>query len=204
MLPVFNNYLKCYLVINDNYLQNDQDLEKIEYLLSHGVTICQLRFKNISYCQKIRWGQRIKKLCLQYQIPLIINDDPELCLELNANGVHLGWADMSYQKCRQILGDQKIIGMSIPNLEKYLIAKEYPNVDYFAIGAVYETKSKDNYTIFKDYFMLNDMKVPYVFIGGLNHENQKVLWEKYHPAGMAYISFLLDKKENILLLNHEK
>ena len=191
--------LKIYLIINESYIRNFSDLLKIQFLLANGVFVCQIRFKTWDYKKCVYYGTIIKKICFFYNVIFIVNDDLRLAMELNSDGLHIGQDDLNYNYCRKIIGDKKIIGLSVSNKNELILANKLMP-DYLGIGTIYPTKSKTNIKIFNDLNIIMKInKIPFVFIGGLNNENIKCL-QQYQPDGYAFISFLLDNPNNIFKL----
>jgi len=134
------------------YLVTDRDLSLgrslewvVEQAAEGGVTIVQLREKNMETREFINEAQRIHELLKPYNIPLLINDRVDVALAIGAEGVHLGQSDMPYLMARKILGKQAIIGLSIENPEQAKEANEF-DLDYIAISPVYTTPTKKELT----------------------------------------------------------
>ena len=127
--------------------------------------------------KKILIGKKIKKICEKKKIKFIINDDPFLARELNADGCHLGQKDMKIEEARKIIGN-KIIGMTCHNSLKLAKIAVKSKADYLAFGAF--SKSKTKKTTFRATpKILNEVKkitnIPIVAIGGINSLNYKNL-----------------------------
>ena len=155
-------------------LENEKDfLQIIEEALSGGVTAVQYRDKELSDKDFLSNAAAIKKICHRMGVPFIINDRVDVCLALDADGVHLGQDDMPLECARKILGQNKIIGISANNLEDVLKANESP-ADYIGFGALFSTPVKSTY---KEYGIMSIPEVlkmsrlPVVFIGGITLEN---------------------------------
>lgn len=134
------------------YLVTDRDLSLgrslewvVEQAAEGGVTLVQLREKNMETREFIKEAQRIHKVLKPYNIPLLINDRVDVALAIGAEGVHLGQSDMPYLMAREILGDQAIIGLSVESLEQAKEANQF-DVDYIAISPVYTTPTKKELT----------------------------------------------------------
>ncbi|SCV01201.1 LAMI_0G09978g1_1 [Lachancea mirantina] len=136
-----------YLVTDSTMLPEGTTIEsQVESGLQNGVTLVQLREKDIGTGDFVAKAQRIKKLCAQYNVPLIINDRVDVALAIDADGVHVGQDDMPVELVRKLLGPSKIIGWSVGyehEVEK--LAKWGPGgVDYIGIGMVFSTNTKKN------------------------------------------------------------
>ena len=151
------------------------DLKKV--LKSDKVAFFQLRLKKESFENKIKIAKKIKKICKDFKVKFLINDDPKLAYQINADGCHLGQNDMAVNDAR-ILLKKKIIGVTCHNsisLAKIAIKN---NADYLAFGAFNITKTKKvrfraNVGVIKKLKKLSD--IPVVAIGGINNLNYKKL-----------------------------
>ena len=113
--------LKLYAVTDRSWLKPDETLASVtEELLRAGVSCVQLREKNASDEEILQEAALLKEICERYNVPLIINDRPDLAQKANASGVHVGLSDMGIQKARQLLGPDFIIGGSAHNVEEAL------------------------------------------------------------------------------------
>lgn len=115
----------------------------------------------------------IKEIAARYQVPFVINDDIYAAKEIDADGVHIGQSDMEYQKARQILGPDKIIGISAATLEE-AVAAEKAGADYIGVGAVFPTDTKADHTpvTLEALKQITDaVSIPVVAIGGINADN---------------------------------
>jgi thiamine-phosphate pyrophosphorylase len=136
----------------DLYLVTDRDLSMgrslewvVEKAVKGGVTIVQLREKDMETRDFIEEAQRIQKILKRYNIPLLINDRVDVALAVGADGVHLGQKDMPYHMTRSILGENAIIGLSVESIEQAKEANQF-DVDYIAISPVFTTPTKEELT----------------------------------------------------------
>ena len=135
------DYLKLYLV-TDRELSLGRSLEEVvSEAVKGGVTVVQLREKDASTGEFIELARRLMKLLKPLRIPLIINDRVDVALAVDADGVHIGQSDMSYEDARRLLGPDKIIGLSVENF-KDIEAANALDVDYIGISPVYGTPTK--------------------------------------------------------------
>lgn len=163
--------LKLYLV-TDRELSLGRSLEEVvSEAVAGGVTIVQLREKDASTGEFVELAKRLKTILKPYGIPLIINDRVDLALAVDAEGLHIGQSDMPYEIARKLLGPDKIIGLSVENMDDLLKANEL-DVDYVGISPVYGTSTK---TDTAEPFGLDGLKEavrlsmhPTVAIGGMN------------------------------------
>jgi len=135
------NTLSLYLV-TDRSLSLGRDLQWIvKEAVSSGVSIVQLREKNISSRDFVDLGLMLKKELAPLGVPLIINDRVDIALACDADGVHLGQHDMPCDTARRLLGPDKIIGLSVENFEELQEANSL-DVDYVAASPVFGTPTK--------------------------------------------------------------
>ena len=181
--------LKLYAVTDRRWLKNQTLAEQIEQALKGGVTCVQLREKNADTDFFLKEAIQIKKICQKYQVPLLINDNIEVALKADADGVHVGQNDMPVQEVRKLLGENKIIGVTAKTVEQALNAQN-GGADYLGSGAIFETLTKtDTYQI--DYKIFTEIcqtvKIPVVAIGGIKQENMLQL-KGLGMAGIALTS----------------
>ena len=146
-------------------------------LKSKKVNFFQLRLKKDSMKKKIILAKKISKICKNYKVKFIINDDPYLALKVNADGCHLGQKDKDIIEARTILRN-KIIGITCHNSIKLAKKAMLNGANYIAIGAFYKTKTK-KIDYMADISTLKKIKktinLPIVAIGGINENNYKKL-----------------------------
>ncbi len=172
MRPSFD--LSLYLV-TDSTLAGDRSLEEIVcQAVAGGVTIVQLREKELSTGEFVARARRLKAALEPYSVPLIINDRIDVALASDADGVHIGQSDMSYEDARAILGDDKIIGLSVESLDE-VVKANLLDVDYIGISPLHSTPTK---TDTAQPFGIDgcakavDLSIhPTVAIGGINKSN---------------------------------
>ena len=146
-------------------------------LKSKKVNFFQLRLKKDSMKKKIILAKKISKICKNYKVKFIINDDPYLALKVNADGCHLGQKDKDITEAKKILKN-KIIGITCHNSIKLAKKAMINGANYIAIGAFYKTKTKkvaykaDISTLKK---IKKTINLPVIAIGGVNEKNYKKL-----------------------------
>ncbi len=190
------NY-SIYLVTDHNCLGGRDFLACIEDALCGGVTLVQLREKNVDGGIFLQKALAVKKLCDKYKVPLLINDRIDIALASEAAGVHLGQNDIPPAIARDLLGPDAIIGVSAHNCEEALAA-EKNGADYLGVGAVFPTNSKEDASevglnMLKKIRKIS--KLPIVGIGGINAQNY-VQVRAAGAQGAAIISGILGA-ENI-------
>lgn len=166
--------LSLYLV-TDRPLSLGRDMEWIvEEAVKGGVTMVQLREKDCSTREFIELAVRVKKALQPHNVPLIINDRLDVALAADADGLHIGQSDMEYGTARKLLGKDKIIGLSVENIEQVHQANEL-DVDYIGISPVFSTSTKTDTALpFGLTGVEQTMKIsrhPAVAIGGINLSN---------------------------------
>lgn len=170
-----------YLVLSSEYNKNKSIIEIAKQAILGGVDIIQLREKQMTDSEKINQANELCRLCKENNVKFIVNDDPYIAKEVNADGVHLGQTDIEkypIRKARQILGDDKIIGISTHNLEQFKDSQK-TGCDYLAFGPIFKTKTKDYHIGLTEVSkVLEIATVPVVFIGGINMENISAVLEK--------------------------
>ena len=165
--------LRLYLVTNRYQDSLESFLEKIETACRSGVTIVQLREKNLTTNQYYQLAKEVKKVTDAYQVPLIIDDRLDVCLAVDAAGLHIGDDELPVSVARQVLGPDKILGVTAKTVKRALEAEE-GGADYLGTGAIFPTTTKENAPI----TLISTLKticqrvaIPVVAIGGLTSEN---------------------------------
>ena len=114
--------MRLYAVTDRSWLNGQTLYEQVEQALKGGVTLVQLREKGLGAEQFLQEARQIQQLCRRFGVPLIINDSIEVALAVDADGVHLGQDDANAAQARQLLGKDKIIGVSAHNVQEALQA----------------------------------------------------------------------------------
>lgn len=193
-----------YAVTDRTWLNGRRLYDQVKETLEGGATIIQIREKALDDESFIKEALEIKTLCSQYNVPLIINDNIDVALKVDADGVHIGQDDMNAKNVRALLGPDKIIGVSAHNVEEALAAVN-AGADYLGSGAAFSTDSKSNVNIIDRTELKNICKavdIPVTAIGGINEKNILEL-SGLGISGVAVISaiFAADdiKKQTIKL-----
>lgn len=167
--------VSLYLVTDRNLLKAGRNFyDAVEESLQNGVTMLQLREKDISSREFYEIAKRLKDIAAKYRIPFIINDRIDIALSIDADGVHLGQEDLPCSIARKIMGDNKIIGISAGCVDEAVEA-ERDGADYIGAGAVFYTGTKKD--IGEAIGLLNlkeikdAVKIPVVAIGGIKYSN---------------------------------
>ena len=158
-----------YAVSDRAWSNSDEEfLSQAKQAIKSGITIFQLREKHTEYEHFREIALKLKPICKQYNVPLIINDNVKLAKEIDADGVHLGQDDLDIKAAREYLGADKIIGVSAHNVKEALEA-ENGGADYLGSGAAFVTSTKTDAGAI-DHKVLSDVahsvKIPVVAIGG--------------------------------------
>ena len=165
--------LRLYLVTNRYQDSLENFLEKVETACRSGVTIIQLREKNLTTNQYYQLAKQVKEITDAYQVPLIIDDRLDICLAVDAAGLHIGDDELPVSVARKVLGPEKILGVTAKTVKRALEA-ETSGADYLGTGAIFPTTTKENAPI----TLISTLKticqtvaIPVVAIGGLTSEN---------------------------------
>lgn len=166
-------YMQLYAVTDRAWTGNKTLYEQIKEALENGVTCVQLREKNLDEASFIEEAKKISVLCRQYNTPFIVNDNVNVAIASNADGIHIGQEDMGLKDVREIVGENMIIGISAHTVEEAKFAQEN-GADYIGIGAVFETSTKNDVDVIpyeKVKSICDAVDIPKVAIGGINAEN---------------------------------
>jgi len=193
-----------YLVLSSEYASGKPVLEIARSALAAGVDILQMREKGRPEDDLMVLGRNLLLLCREFDVPFIVNDNPYLAKNLNADGVHLGQEDIKrypLSSARKILGPDKIIGISTHSIEEFRRANS-EDFDYIAFGPIFPTKTK-NYSIGTDDVeqVLSVASKPVIFIGGINLENVDLLLSK-GARSIAAIRAVIGSDDITAAVNH--
>lgn len=176
-MRISDDELLLYAVTDRRWAKEKTLLEQIEEALKGGVTLVQLREKELGYDEFLEEAKKAAVLCHSYNVKLIINDNIDVALKSGADGVHVGQSDMPVKEIRKIAGDKLIVGTSAKTVEAARRAEE-DGADYLGVGACFGTSTKgDAGKISLD--VLNELSeavdIPIVGIGGITADNMKEL-----------------------------
>jgi len=188
--------LRLYLVTNRYQDSLENFLKKVETACRSGVTIIQLREKNLTTNQYYQLAKQVKEITDAYQVPLIIDDRLDICLAVDAAGLHIGDDELPVSVARKVLGPEKILGVTAKTVKRALEA-ETSGADYLGTGAIFPTITKENAPI----TLISTLKticqtvaIPVVAIGGLTSENIDQLAET-GIAGVAVVRDLMQAED---------
>lgn len=188
--------LLLYAVTDRSWLGGQTLYEQVEEALEGGATFIQLREKNLDDAETLKEAVLLQDLCKKYKVPFVVNDKVEVALKMDADGVHVGQSDMEAGNVRQLLGPDKIIGVSAQTVEQALLAQER-GADYLGVGAVFPTGSKSD-AVEVDHDTLRAIcqavDIPVVAIGGISRENVSRL-AGTGICGIAVISAIFAQKD---------
>lgn len=182
--------LKLYLVTNRYQDSLENFLEKVETACRSGVTMIQLREKNLTTNQYYQLAKQVKEITDAYQVPLIIDDRLDVCLAVDAAGLHIGDDELPVSVARKVLGPKKILGVTAKTVKRALEA-ETSGADYLGTGAIFPTTTKENAPITQISTLktiCQTVAIPVVAIGGLTSENI----EQLIGTGIAGVAVVRD------------
>ncbi|MGE5629605.1 MAG: thiamine phosphate synthase [Caulobacteraceae bacterium] len=204
------NSLLLYAVTDRTWLGKNRLENQVEEIIKSGATFIQLREKNLGFDEFVAEGKKIREIADKYRVPFVVNDNIEVAIAVNADGVHVGQSDMNAVDVRALIGNDKILGVSAQTVEQALLA-EKQGADYLGVGAVFSTSTKDD----ADSVSLETLKaicgavsIPVVAIGGINEKNIMLL-KGTGIDGVAVISAIFAKPdvseatEKLLVLSKE-
>ena len=148
-------------------------LQQVEEALAGGATCIQLREKELPEEEFRQEALAVKELCRRYHVPFLINDNVELAVSCGADGVHVGQEDLEAGRTRELLGPDKLIGVSAHSVEEALAAQA-AGADYLGVGAAFVTGTKtDAKPISRETIraITAAVDIPVVAIGGISHDN---------------------------------
>lgn len=186
------------LVTDDRIIDDKLFFNVLEASLKGGADIIQLREKNSDTLSFYNRAVKTKEICKKYKTPLIINDRLDIALAINADGIHIGQKDIPYAIVRKLLGNNKIIGLSVSN-KAQAIQSNSLDVDYIGISPIFSTTTKTkNLDTPLEIAGLKKIKSiankPLICIGGINATNTKSIMEN-GANGIAVVS-AISKAEN--------
>lgn len=167
-----------YFVTDRELMSCDTVEQSVERAIYGGASVIQLREKNLSSREFYETALRVLEITKPRNVPLIINDRLDICLAAGADGVHLGQSDIPCKIAREILGADKIIGVSSHNAAEAAQAQA-DGADYLGVGAAFCTSTKTNTTPVTPETILairEAVSLPFVVIGGVNEKNISQLY----------------------------
>lgn len=187
--------MRLYAVSDRAWCGKQTLYEQVEEALKGGVTMVQIREKEMDEASFLEEAIEIKALCKKYKVPLIINDNVDVAIKCKADGIHVGQKDMEASNVRALVGKDMMIGVSAQTLEQALKAQE-AGADYLGVGAVFSTTTKldanaVSHTTLKA--ICESVNIPVVAIGGINKENMMQL-SGSKVDGVALVSAIFASK----------
>jgi len=168
-----NSSLLLYAVTDRSWLGGAALISQVEKCLKGGATFVQLREKNLPFDAFLAEAAELKGLCKKYGVPFVINDNADIAALCGADGVHVGQSDASVPEARALLGDKKIVGVSVQTAEQAVLA-ESQGADYLGAGAVFPTGTKGDAEMVSYDTLKNicaAVRIPVVAIGGISAHN---------------------------------
>ena len=179
-----------YAITAENFSNGKNNITVVKEMLDAGIKVLQYRDKYKTKLEKFRQCEIIRRLTLDYDVFFIINDDIDMALSLQSEGVHLGQDDLPIIKAREIVGDDIAIGISTHLPKQALLAVEN-GADYIGVGPIYKTFTKDNVVdpVGLEYldFCVKNIKIPKVAIGGIKLSNLLEIY-KYNPENICMVT----------------
>lgn len=195
-MKVSRQSLLLYGITDRTWLNGRTLVEVVEDSIKGGVTFLQLREKELAYDEFLKEAFEIKTITDKYKIPFVINDNIDVALACNADGVHVGQTDMQAGRVRRLIGDDKILGVSVQTVEEAKIAIDN-GADYLGVGAMFATNTKADASVMSFDALravCESVSVPVVAIGGINESNMLKL-KGTGIAGVSIISAIYGKKD---------
>lgn len=165
--------LLLYAVTDRHWLGDRTLYDVVRESLDGGVTFLQLREKDLDNEHFYEEAVKLQAMAKEYNVPFVVNDNVDIAVKMNADGVHVGQHDMEAGDVRALIGPDKILGVSAQTVEQALLA-EKRGADYLGVGAVFPTGSKDDaddvsYDTLKA--ICEAVSIPVVAIGGITKDN---------------------------------
>jgi thiamine-phosphate pyrophosphorylase len=188
--------LLLYAVTDRHWLGDRTLYDVVRESLEGGVTFLQLREKNLDDEAFFQEAVRLQAMAREYGIPFVVNDNVDIAVRMDADGVHVGQSDMEAGDVRALIGPDKILGVSAQTVEQAVLAQQR-GADYLGVGAVFPTGSKDDaeevsYETLKA--ICEAVSIPVVAIGGITLENTPALAGS-GICGIAVISAIYGQKD---------
>lgn len=196
MINCSEKELLLYAVTDRHWLGEETLYDQVKKALDGGATFVQLREKNLDREVFLAEAKQIQKLCKEYGVPFVVNDEVSIAKDIDADGVHVGQSDMEAMDVRKILGPDKIIGVSAQTVEQAIIAEKH-GADYLGVGAVFTTGSKDDADDVSHETLkaiCEAVSIPVIAIGGITKDNVAELAGS-GICGVAVISAIFGQKD---------
>lgn len=216
-MKVNKEAMRLYIVTDRTWLGENSLAEQVEKTIQAGATFVQLREKHLTFDEFVKASREVKAVTDKYKIPFVINDNVEVAMSVNADGIHVGQSDLEAKNVRELIGENKILGVSAHTVEQALKAQEN-GADYIGVGAVFSTTTKDDAdNVSSDMLkeICSAVSIPVVAIGGISKNNIMEL-SGSGVDGVAVISAIFAQADiesatrellelsNMMLLNFDK
>ncbi|MBP3325495.1 MAG: thiamine phosphate synthase [Coprococcus sp.] len=188
--------LLLYAVTDRYWLNGDSLYHQVELAIQGGATFVQLREKNMDRESFLAEAKAIQKLCKEYHVPFVIDDEVSIAVEIDADGIHVGQSDMKANDVRSLIGSNKILGVSVQTVEQAVEA-EKNGADYLGVGAVFPTGSKEDAVDVSHETLkaiCDAVSIPVIAIGGITKDNVCEL-KGSGICGIAVISAIFGQKD---------
>ena len=188
--------LLLYAVTDSRWLNGKMLTEAVKESLDGGVTFVQIREKDLDEKNFTEEALQLQSLCREYNVPFVVNDNVDIALKINADGVHVGQSDMEALDVRKKLGADKIIGVSAQTVEQAILAEKH-GADYLGVGAVFPTGSKgdaEDVSFETLKAICEAVSIPVIAIGGITAANAEML-KGSGICGVAVISAIYAKED---------
>ncbi len=185
-----------YAVTDRHWLGEETLYDQVKKALDGGATFVQLREKKLDREDFLEEAFEIQKLCKEYGVPFVINDEVSIAKDIGADGVHVGQSDMEAMDVRKVLGPDKILGVSAQTVEQAITAQKH-GADYLGVGAVFATGSKDDADDVSHETLkaiCEAVSIPVIAIGGITKENVSELAGS-GICGVAVISAIFGQND---------
>lgn len=190
------NVMLLYVVTDRAWVGELSLYQQVEEALKNGATCVQLREKELDEASFLEEAIQLKELCSRYQVPFIVNDNVEIAIACNADGIHVGQEDMIASDVRCRVGEDMIIGVSVHTVEEAVEAVKN-GADYLGLGAVFNTSTKldvDNMSAQMLKEICDAVDIPTVAIGGISSSNIMEIAGS-GVDGVAVVSAILGAKD---------
>ena len=188
--------LLLYAITDQAFTGEKNLLQQIEEALASGVTFLQLREKNMDRQEFLKEAMAVRKLTRQYGVPLIINDDVEIAIECDADGVHVGQDDLTAAEVRRRIGPDRILGVTAKTTDQAVKAWK-DGADYLGSGAVFPSPTKKNalgITMDQLSAICSSVPIPVTAIGGITYEKVSLL-QGTGIAGISVVSGIFGQSD---------
>lgn len=188
--------LLLYAVTDQSWVGRQTLPEQIEAALQGGVTMVQLREKNLDEDSFLAEAIQVRELCHQYQVPLIINDNIHVALKSGADGIHVGIEDTPVAEIRQRVPADFIIGATCKTVEQAQAA-EKAGADYMGVGAVFPSPTKTTAIRISNEQLreiCSSVSIPAVAIGGITLDNMPEI-QGGQVSGVAVVSAIFGAED---------